>query len=360
MTELKYGTSLLSHLSLAFGPTGAEEEVAERIKEQLDGTGASISTDRAGNLFAVLKGSGEGYDEGNPTKVLLSAHMDEVGFIIKDIDSEGYIRFGCVGGIDPRVLCGRHVVFRGREGDVYGVIASKAIHNQTAEERRLATKVDAMYIDIGADSGDDAKSCLARGDFGTFESDFVIFGENDSHAKCKALDDRLGCAVIIETFRRIKENGIALPFDLIGAFTVREEIGISGAALAAHRFTPDYAVVLETTAIADLPNVPKASRVANVGEGGVISLLDRSTIYDRELVDAAMDIAAKNGIKAQIKRYVSGGNDANHIHKAAGGCRCLAISAATRYLHSASNVIALSDYVAIKDLLFSILTSYSF
>ena len=353
--KLYEGIELLKHLSLVFGPTGSEEAVADEIVKQLENTDAQIIRDRMSNVFAVLHG------KNRPDKtVMLSAHMDEVGFIIKDIDGEGYIRFGCLGGIDPRVLCGRKVTFRGKEGDVSGVIASKAIHHQSAEERKNATKANDMYVDIGATSKEDAESVLARGDSGTFDSEFVIFGENDAYAKCKALDDRLGCVVMIETLRRIKEEGIELPFDLVCAFTVREEIGISGATAAAHRFRPDYAIVLETTAIADLPDVPKNSRVSEVGAGGVVSLMDRSTIYNRDFVDGAMKIAEENGIPAQIKRYVSGGNDAGHIHKTADGTRCLAISAPTRYLHSASCVIALRDFEAIKSHVYAILTFYDF
>ncbi len=355
MSELLYGIELLKHLSLVFGPTGSEEAVADEIVKQLENTDAQIIRDRMSNVFAVLHG------KNRPEKtVMLSAHMDEVGFIIKDIDGEGYIRFGCLGGIDSRVLCGRKVTFRGKDGDVSGVIASKAIHHQSAEERKNATKANDMYVDIGATSREDAESVLSRGDSGTFDSEFVIFGENDAYAKCKALDDRLGCVVMIETLRRIKKEGIELPFDLVCAFTVREEIGISGATAAAHRFRPDYAIVLETTAIADLPDVPKNSRVSEVGNGGVVSLMDRSTIYNRDFVDGAMKIAEENGIPAQIKRYVSGGNDAGHIHKTADGTRCLAISAPTRYLHSASCVIALRDFESIKSHVYAILTSYKF
>ena len=221
-TKILEGLELLKHLSLVFGPTGSEDEVADEIIKQLENTDAQIIRDRMSNVFAVLHG------KNHPEKtVMLSAHMDEVGFIIKDIDGEGYIRFGCLGGIDSRVLCGRKVTFRGKDGDVSGVIASKAIHHQSAEERKNATKANDMYVDIGATSREDAESVLSRGDSGTFDSEFVIFGENDGYAKCKALDDRLGCVVMIETLRRIKEEGIELPFDLVCAFTVREEIGIS-------------------------------------------------------------------------------------------------------------------------------------
>ena len=350
---------LLRKLCLAFGPTGCEEDVADEIVRQLEGTtDAEITRVRCGNVYAVLPGEAPAGQ--TKKKVMISAHTDEVGFMVTSIDSDGYLKFATVGGIDARVLCGRHVVFKGRDGDVAGVIASKAIHHQTPEERKTATKIKSMYVDIGATSKEDAEKYVSVGDFGTFDSEFVLFGEENKYMKCKAIDDRLGCAVIIETLRRLKCEDKKLPFDLICAFTVREEIGRSGAQIAAQTFEPDYAVVLESTAIADLPDVPANSRVSDVGEGGVISVADRSTIYDRDFVNGAMSIAAGQGIKAQIKRYVSGGNDAGHIHKAAGGCKALAISAPTRYLHSASCVAAVSDYFAIRDLVAALLGNYPF
>ena len=356
MTENKVlsGMDLLRKLCLEFGPSGCEEAVADEIERQLLGV-AELKRDRVGNLYATVKGEGEGLP-----LVMLSSHTDEVGFMVKYIESTGYIRFATVGGIDPRVLCGRRVIFRGENGDVEGVIASKAIHHQTAEERKKATKIADMYVDIGAASREDAQKYLERGDFGVFDSDFVIFGENGKFVKSKAIDDRLGCAVMIELLRRLKDEGKKLPFDLVCAFTVREEIGRSGAQVAAQRLRPDYAIVLESTAIADLPDVKANSRVAEVGKGGVISLVDRSTIYDRELVDGLLEVAKNNGIAAQIKKYVSGGNDAAHIHKSGSGVRTLAVSAATRYLHSASCVASLDDYEAIKELIYAFLCEYGF
>ncbi|MCQ2353751.1 MAG: M20/M25/M40 family metallo-hydrolase [Clostridia bacterium] len=360
VTEEKLsGIKLLRDLCLTFGPTGCEEAVADEICRQLEGTtDAEITRVRCGNVYAVLHGETKNGETAK--KVMLSAHTDEVGFIINEIDSDGYLKFSCEGGIDPRVLCGRHVTFRGKDGDVAGVIASKAIHHQTADERKTATKVKDMYVDIGAKNKEDAEKYVAVGVWGTFDSDFVVFGENDRYMKGKAIDDRLGCAVIIETLRRLKAEGKRLPFDLYCAFTVREEIGRSGAQIAAQTFEPDYAIVLESTAIADLPDVPANSRVAKVGDGGVISLADRSTVYDREFVDGTMKIAAQKNIPAQIKRYVSGGNDAGHIHKAARGTKTLAVSAPTRYLHSASCVAAAADFDSIRELIYAVLNGYSF
>jgi len=354
------GIELLEMLCGIAGPTGCEDPVREGIATILAADGIEPEGDRIGNLFVKIPGGGEGYDPEAPVKVMLSAHMDEVGFMVRDIDPDGYIRFLCVGGIDPCVLCGKPVVFYGKQGEVHGVIASKAIHHKTAEERKTAVSVESMYIDIGAEDAEDAGQWLEKGDFGRFDSEFVRFGENGKFIKSPAIDDRLGCSVIIETLRRLKEENVQLPFDLLACFTVREEIGKSGAGMAARRFEPDYAIVLESTAIADLPDVKPSKRVAETGKGGVLSILDRSTIYDTGLLRAALELGEKDNIPVQIKKLVSGGNDAGSIHKSALGTKCLAISAPSRYIHSSANVINSEDYFSIRRLVYVLLTEHSF
>lgn len=344
------GIELLKALCCVPGPTGSEERVLDFIREQLaDIEGVEISCDRVGNMTVRLPGCGK--DE--CSSVMVSAHMDEVGMIIKEITDEGYLKFANLGGIDPRVLCGRHVTVMGRDGDLPGVIASKAIHHQTPEERRAVTTVDKMYISIGAESREDAEKYVSVGDSATFDSDFIRFGRGK--LKGKAIDDRLGCAVIIETLRRLVDEGKKLPYDVYFCFTAREEIGLSGAQTTAQRLCPDVAIVLESTAVADIAGVADNSRVAVQGGGGAISLADRSTLYDRELVRLALDTAAAQGIPAQVKRLVSGGNDAGHIHKSGKGVRALAISCPTRYIHSASCVADEADYEAIRELVLALL-----
>lgn len=353
------GIELLRELCAINAPTGCEDRVAEFVKAETEEL-CEYLPDRIGNLICRVKGSGEGYNAENPVKVMISAHMDEVGFMIKSIDGEGYIRFRLDGGIDSKVLSGRSVVLFSDEKTVKGVIASKAIHSLSPAERKEALDADKLYIDIGAKSEDEVKEYVNVGDFGTFDSDFVLFGENDKMMKSKAIDDRLGCAIMIDIMRELKEAGKTLPFDVYFAFTTREEIGNSGALCAAETIAPDYSIVLESTAIADIAGVPSNSRVAKVGDGGAISLMDRSTIYDRGFVDLALGLAKTEGIKAQVKKYVSGGNDAGHIHKSLGGIKTLAISAPTRYLHSACCVAAVEDYFSIKALVSALLDKGGF
>ena len=333
-----------------YGPTGFEYKVAEFIKEQTEGLCEYIP-DRMGNLICKVQGGGEGYNVEDPKKVMISAHMDEVGFIIRSIDSDGYVHFILDGGINPKVMAARSVVLFNEENTVKGLIASKPIHSLSLEERKEAVPAHKMYIDIGATSDEEVMNV---GDYGTFDSDFVFFGENNRMIKCKAIDDRLGCSVMIEAMRELRDRGDKLPFDIYFAFTTREEIGNSCALTVAEKIKPDYAIVLESTAIADIAGVPENSRVSEVGKGGVISLMDMSTIYDHEFVNFTLEVAKKENIAAQVKRYVSGGNDAGHIHKSGKGVKCLAISAPTRYLHSACCVASLDDYDSIKALVLAL------
>lgn len=342
------GVNLIRELSLAFGPSGCEDAVRDLILEQIKDDCDSYRMDKAGNLIATVKGSSLDYDPVHPKKLMLAAHMDEVGFMVREITEEGYLKFGVVGGIDPRVLCGRHVLVGDRQ-KLHGVIASKAIHLQSADERTKATPVKSMYIDIGAKDGEDAKKYVSVGDYVSFDSDFVLFGTNNRKMKGKALDDRAGCALLIEIMRELRKSPRPMPFDVCFAFTTCEEVGISGANVAAFGIAPDYAIILESTAVNDLPGAGRNS-VSYQGEGGTLSLADRGTIYDTGFVDFARRTADVNGIKSQVKQMISGGTDAAHIQRTLSGIRVLGLSMPTRYIHSASNVAHLDDYEAMRDL----------
>lgn len=348
-------TELLRHLCLAFGPSGCEEEVAELIKEQILGVCDKCYTDRLGNVIAVIA------PEKSDKKLMISAHMDEVGFMVNEITDDGYLKFDTLGGIDNSVLCGKFVTLLADNGDkLRGVITSKAIHHKKREERLDVTPITSIYIDIGLSDKEAVLKHLDIGTWGTFDSEFVEFGKNARKLKCKAIDDRLGCAAMIEVMRAVYPIKDTLPAKLYFCFTVREEIGISGAQVAAQTIAPDAAIVLETTAVADIEGTPDGAKVAIQGAGGAISLMDRSTIYDRALIERALDIAAAKGIKAQIKKYVSGGNDSAHIHKSGVGVRTLALSAPTRYLHSPACVADREDFHSMISMLNALVTDKSF
>lgn len=348
-------TELLKDLALSFGPTGCEGNVGELVCRIAAQYCDNYAVDKMGNcVFKIVPKVYTAHTK----KIMLSAHMDEVGFMVTEIDGDGYLKFDTVGGIDCRVLCGRNVTIGDENKKIKGVIASKAIHHQSSDERKKATKISDMYIDIGATSKEDAEKYVDIGDFGTFDSDFIIFGKDDRLVKSKALDDRMGCVVMLEVMKDVWEGKIRNGNELYFCFTVREEVGLSGAQTVAQVIKPDYAIVLESTAIADIEDVDPALRVAEVGKGGVVSVMDRATVYNRKLVSYILELAELKGIKAQVKRYVSGGNDAGHIHKSGEGVKTAAISVPTRYLHSPACVASLDDLDSIIEIVKALIETW--
>lgn len=353
---MKYNkTELLEKLSLLFGPSGCEDEVADFIMDQIDGDCDSVYKDRSGNIIAKICGRGIEYNAENPKKVMICAHMDEVGMMISDITEDGYLSFLTIGGISPSVLADKKIILQTVSGEkISGIISSKAIHSQSADERKTVTPLNKLYIDIGASSEEEARRYVEIGTPCVFDSDFVMYGEGDKLIRGKALDDRVGCAVMIELMRRIYHNVRVLEYDVYFAFTCCEEIGISGAIVASNSICPDAAIVLESTAVADVYGTPEASRVATLGNGGAISLMDRSTIYDRNLVEIALNVAKTREIPVQIKKYVSGGNDSANIQRSTKGVKVLALSSPSRYIHSSSNVVNFDDVISMEELVFAL------
>ena len=340
--------NLIEELCLAFGPTGCEGEVAALIEKRIAPVCDSFCRDRMGNVIALIR-TGD-LAAADRRRVMLSAHMDEVGVMVTEICEDGLLRFDTVGGIHASVLEGRKVTLGDEINRVAGVIASKAIHHKKKSDRNKLTPISKLYIDIGATDREEAEKYLSVGSFGTFDSEFYRFGQDGGMLKSKALDDRLGCAALIGVMGSVFADRPVGDLDLYFCFTVREEIGLSGARTAAQKIKPHLAIVLETTAVADLPDVDAARRVADVGKGGALSVMDRSTIYDGRFLRFAQETAARADIPVQLKRYVSGGNDAGSIHKSGEGVRSLALSVPTRYLHSPACVAALSDYRAVRAL----------
>lgn len=350
MKNTKYGKTadlaLIERLSLAFGPSGAEDAVRAVLLESISALPCDCRVDRMGNLVAHMR-FGEGEER---VRLMISAHMDEVGFMVTEVMDDGYLRLDTVGGIDPSVLAGRKLTLENERGTYRGVLCSKAIHHKSAEERKKTVAIEKLYVDIGVADGEAAEAMVSVGDFATFDSEFYCFGKDGRMVKGKALDDRMGCAAMVEIMRALAVDPPTADLDVYFCFTVREEIGLSGAKVTAHRLAPDYAIVLETTAVGDVADAVESKRVAVIGEGGALSLMDRSTIYDRAFVQYLLDTAGQEEIAVQVKKYVSGGNDAGHIHKTGTGVKVAALSVPTRYLHSAACVASLDDYEALRDL----------
>lgn len=314
------------------GVSGNEARVREFIYENIRDFCDEIVTDSIGNLICHKRGK-------HPfaKKVMVCAHMDEVGLIVSQITDDGFLKFKCVGGIDPRVLVSKKVRI-GKDG-ICGVIGAKAIHLQKKSERQQVPKVENLYIDIGAKDKEAAEAQVCIGDYCVFDSCFVSFG--DGFIKAKALDDRAGCNCLMAL---AKED---FDCDLYLVFTVQEEVGLRGARVAAEYVVPELAIVLESTTCSDVYGSEERDFSTIAGGGAVLSILDRSTYYDKELTNTLYETAKKHDISVQWKQTASGGNDAGAVHLAAGGIKTAAISVPARYIHSPSSVIKQSDLEAV-------------
>lgn len=311
------------------GASGDEARVCEFIRSHIHAD--EVFTDNLGSLIAFKKGK-----KTPKHKIMLAAHMDEVGFMITDIDDDGFLGFDAVGGINPAVALGRGMVL---ESGALGVVGTKAIHQQSSDERKKLPEFGELYIDIGASSREEAEKLAPRGSYAYFDADFFEFGSG--FVKGKAIDDRAGCLIMMDMINGEPE------YDAWYAFTVQEEVGTRGARAAAFTVAPDIAIVLETTTACDIAGTSGAKRVCELGMGAVVSYMDRSTVYDRGLYSLAFETAKANGIAVQTKTLVAGGNDSGAIHVSTGGVRTCAISVPCRYLHSPSCVIKLSDFEAV-------------
>lgn len=320
---------LLKQLCLLNGVSGDEGEVHAFLRAQAEPYADSIRTDALGNLIVFKQGA-----KATGNRLLLAAHMDEVGLIITHVTDEGFLKFGFVGGVDRRIAIGKPVALG--PDRVPGIISLKAIHLTDKAELKKVPKTDSLYIDIGAASREEAMKKVPLGTYGSFVSQPEEFG--DGFFKARAIDDRIGCAIMLEL---LKEK---LPLDVTFAFTAQEEVGTRGAFGAAFSVTPQVALVLETTTAADLPGVDSHRRVCAPGKGPVISYMDGSTIYDRSLFEDLRRLAEDNGIPWQTKEYIAGGNDARTIQRTKQGVRVAAMSAATRYLHAPSSVASVADF----------------
>ncbi|MBE6542554.1 MAG: M42 family metallopeptidase [Ruminococcaceae bacterium] len=348
-------TDLLRELSLSFGPSGCEGNVADIIIDYVTPYADEIIRDKLGSVIAVYKRrlSPEEYDiEAEPRAILgkpdterlmLCAHMDEVGFMINSIDSDGYLKIAALSGKDPRVLKGRGVTVGDEERKTIGYFGVKPVHLGGSGD------FSSLYIDIGAKDKEEAEKYVQIGDFGTYRSDFVRFGSGGHKLKGKALDDRLGCTVLCTVLKNLSEKGAVLPFDVYFTFTCREEIGSSTAHTAANLVDPDTAFILEATAVNDILG-EEYGAVAKQGEGPCISFMDRATIHDKELYDFVFETAKAHSVPVQSKNYVAGGTDAGPIQRSLDGVKCLGISAPARYIHTASNVIDERDMYSMIDL----------
>ena len=316
---------MLKLLTETDGVSGNEGAVAKLIKSLIEPYCDDIVIDNMGNVICRKNGR-----TGNKT-VLLCAHTDEVGFIVNQITDDGYIKFLTVGGIETKILLSQKV----RKGDVKGVISLKAVHLTEKEEREQIPKEEELYIDIGASSKEEAEKYVKKGDYFAFDSEFIQQGDM---IKAKALDDRVGCAMLIEVLK------MDLDCNIICAFVTCEEVGHLGAIAALENIKADYALVREGTSCNDMAGVPDEKRVTRFGGGIAISVMDYGSVASQSLAQKLIATADKNGVKWQYKASVRGGNDARVVSTSGGGIETVSLSVPCKYIHSPISVMNKNDF----------------
>jgi putative aminopeptidase FrvX len=320
---------ILRELSDAFGVSGNEDDVRSIVLDAVRDYVDQIKIDAMGNVLAVKHGTGQ-----NPMRVMLAAHMDEVGLMVVGHDDNGFLKVRAVGGIDSRLLPGTLLVVGSDR--IPGVIGIKPIHLLESGEADKAPKIEDLVVDVGAKSKDEAEKLAPLGTYATFATGFR---ELESTVSGKAFDDRAGCAVLVELLR-----GEPFAFDLHAVFTVQEEVGLRGARVAAFAIDPDCAFALEGTIADEIPKEKDVSPTTELGKGPAITVMDRSFIADRRLVQLLIRTAEEQDIPYQIKQPGLGGTDAGAIHLAREGVPSATVAVPSRYIHSPVALLSLDDF----------------
>lgn len=327
---------LLERLCNACGISGFEDEVRDLLKQELAPYVDEMWTDAIGNLM-VRKGNG-------PIKVMLDAHMDEVGFLVGSIDDHGYVKLKKVGGLDDRVLPGRQVWLTQQR--IPGVLGAKAWHLCSPEERTKAIPFSEMYVDLGCHNRTEVEALgVEPGSPVYFAAEFEHF--SDKVVKGKAFDDRAGCAMIAEVIKQANYPGITL----YGAFTVQEEVGLRGAKVAAYNLDPDVALAIDVTPSAGGPGVSHDDAVTTMGEGPAIYMIDGASVPNLRVLKLLGQVAEEHGIPHQYRKTIGGGTDAGGIALQRTGIPACSVSLPGRYVHGAAALINLDDYHAMISLL---------
>jgi endoglucanase len=329
---------LLAKICKTPGAPGFEQKVRALVLEELEGLVDQVEVDNMGNVYAIKKGKSD-------KKVMIGAHMDEIGFMVTHIDDKGFIRFHTLGGFDPKTLTAQRVIIHGKK-DVIGVMASKPIHVMTQDERNKVAKLSDYFIDTGL-TPEEVKDLVKIGDSVTREREFIEMGRC---VNSKSLDNRLAVFILIEMFKNLK--GKEVPYDIYGVFTVQEEVGVRGANVSALKINPDFGFGLDTTIAFDLPGAAAHEMITKLGEGTAIKIMDASTICDYRMVEFMKNTADKHKIKWQPEILTAGGTDTAGIQRMTqGGSIAGAVSIPTRHLHQVIEMANKEDIQASIDLL---------
>jgi putative aminopeptidase FrvX len=323
---------LLKDLTEAHGVSGAEQEIRTVISQHL--SVGNLSTDKLGSLICDLGGDGP--------RVMLMAHMDEIGFMVRHITKDGFIKFVPVGGWLDQVLLAQRVIVKTRSGDRLGVIGARAPHLTPADERNKMIKKDKMYIDIGCSSRDEVEALGVQvGDFIVPVSQFDVLANGKTYMS-KALDDRVGCAVMVEALKRLARE--ELNTHVYGVASVLEEVGTRGAVTATNMVRPHLAFILEAGLAGDVPNVGEDESTEKLGGGPVIGLMDYHMLYHNKLRDFVLKVADDLGMDTQVEFMPRGATDGAKVHIYGEGVPTLTLAVTTRYFHSHNAIMHRDDF----------------
>lgn len=325
-------TETLEKLSNVYGVTGREDEVASLMKKLLKPYVDEVKEDKLGNVIGTKKG------EKNAPKVMLAAHMDEIGLLVKTITKEGFLHFAKIGSIDDRILLAQKVLVFTEKGPLHGIIGSKPPHIQKEEERKRVIPYDELFIDIGATSQEEAKKMGVKvGDAICFDVKFAKIKENIVIGK--AFDDRIGCVIMIEALKRLKKTECTI----YAVGTVQEEVGLRGAATAAFGIYPDFGIALDVTISGDTPEVKETDAPIKMRKGPSITVADGGMIVPPKVLRLMIDAAEENKIPYQLETGLPGSTDAARILLTRDGVPSGVISIPTRYIHSPTSLLNLED-----------------
>ncbi|MBX5320972.1 MAG: M42 family metallopeptidase [Candidatus Bathyarchaeota archaeon] len=322
----------LEKLSNACGVAGREEEVRALVKDMLKPYVDEVKEDKLGNVIGIKKG------KKNAAKVMLAAHMDEIGLFVKTISKEGFLQFTKIGGIDDRILLAQKVIVHTEKGPLHGIIGSKPPHIQKEEERKKVMTYDELFIDIGAESQEEAKKMGVKiGDPVSFDIKFARIGNDIVIGK--AFDDRVGCAVMIEAIKQLKKTECTV----YAVGTVQEEVGLRGATTAAFGIYPDVGIALDVTVAGDVPGVKEVEAPIKLRKGPSIEVADMGLITHPKVLQLLVEAAEENKIPYQLEAGLPGSTDAARISLTREGVPSGVISVPTRYIHSPASLLSLKD-----------------
>ena len=328
---------LLAELCEVAGAPGHENRVRKIVLKEVKNYVDEISIDNMGNVVALKKGK-------KNKKVMIGAHMDEIGFIVTHIDDKGFVYFHTLGGFDPKTLTAQRVIIHGKK-DVVGVMGSKPIHLMNTADREKTPAIKDYFIDTGL-TKKKIEKIICVGNPITRERKMIEMGDC---LNCKSLDNRVSVFILIEMFKEMKETP---PYDVYGVFTVQEEIGIRGANVSSMQINPDFGFGLDTTIAWDTPGSTKQEQVSALGEGACIRVMDSSTVCDYRMVAYMKGVAEKNKIKTQLEILPAGGTDTSGIQRMnPGGSIAGAVSIPTRHIHQVIEMVNKNDVRASIDLL---------